>query len=110
MTHAELAAKRNLEVSTFAAEARAAWKVLGGVVDAGKVKAEVVVKYTSPRRFQHNMTVAGPAEAVALYVGMVLETDSCTPHYEHMLWSVFSIERNGGLVMAELGRSSSAGD
>lgn len=110
MTHAELAAQRNLEVSQFAAEARAAYKVLRPALDAEKVKAGVVVKYASPRRFQHNMTIAGPHEAVSLYVGMVLETDSCTPHYEHMLWSVFSITRNGGLVMAELGRSSYAGD
>ena len=74
------------------------------------IRADVVRRATSPRRMQHNETIAGPTAAVLLYVGWMMETDSCTPHYEHMLWSLFAVVRNGGLTLVEMGKSSYAGD
>lgn len=104
-------------VKEFETRARAGYRVMAGGLEGAalaalhdNIRADVVTRATSPRRMQHNETVAGPVAAVMLYVGWKMETDSCTPQYEHMLWTLFSVVRNGGLAMAEMGKTSYAGD
>ncbi len=108
MTAQEMRAAEWAKVQQYEADARAAQKADPKAAAASV--ALVVHRHHTPRRFQHNLIVAGPADAVRLYVGHVLGTDGCVPHYEHMLWTVREVVEQNGLVMAELMRSSYAGD
>lgn len=38
--------------------------------------------------------IAGPCDAVLDFVAWRIQHDRCTPHYEHMLWAVTSVERS----------------
>lgn len=78
--------------------------------DPVDIKASVVVKDTRPNHHYSCKVVAGLEADVKLYVGWLLETDTCTPHYEHMLWRLNSVTEQNGLTIAELSKSHYAGD
>lgn len=71
---------------------------------------DLVVTDSRTYRLQTTRTVAGPAAAVLWHVGRLLETDSCVPHYEHMLWQVGLVRQAGDTILVTLHRTLYAGD
>jgi len=77
---------------------------------AAVIRARVAVKQGRPLWLSSHVTVAGPIDAVKAYVGMVLETDGCTPMYEHMLWRLGAPVVENGVAIVDMTKSHYAGD
>ena len=56
--------------------------------------------------------IVGPCEAVLDFVAARIQNDHCTPHYEHMLWSVDRVDRSANQLTGavRMRRSRYAGD
>lgn len=102
-----------LRIRDWAREARSQYHLAKVANTTLQILRDQVVERREYSRTNRHLTlldVAGPEASVSEYVGGILETDTCTPQYEHMLWQVNKVTLQNGYALVSLTKTNYAGD